>query len=273
MVDDGSQDETPAIVAAHPLGARLLRQANAGPGAARNAAAAVAQGEWLAFLDADDAWMPDRLAQQLAAAAQYPATELWCGEIAIRYGQEPFAPAPPPPHPLPPPRWVTLDDLALRNIYVATSTVLVRRAAFAAVGGFDVRFRGPEDYDLWLRLAHRQPLGRLPLPLAWYRVRPGSLSHDDRRFLPQVLRVLAKAYGPGGVLAGRPTLGQAQAWQYQSCAWMAAQTGAPWRAAALVARSLCRWPRPLRIPGAPVRPRGRQLAGYLATALHLRRSP
>jgi glycosyltransferase involved in cell wall biosynthesis len=271
VVDDGSRDDTAAAVAAHPVGARLLRQANAGPAAARNAAAAQARGEWLAFLDADDVWFPERLALQLAAARAYPAAELWCGDFIGLAAETATPPCPPPPTRAPEPVWVTLDDLAWHNSEVATSAVLVRRTAFAEVGGFDTRFRGPEDYDLWLRLAARRPLGKLALPLVWYREHPGSLSHHDQHFLPQVLQVLEKAYGPGGVLAGRSTLRKAQAYQYQSCAWMAVLTGAPWRAVGLVARSLWCWPWPLRAGSRPVRPRLLQVLGYTRTALGLRR--
>ncbi|OGV85771.1 MAG: hypothetical protein A2340_15445 [Lentisphaerae bacterium RIFOXYB12_FULL_60_10] len=86
---------------------------------------------------------------------------------------------------------------------VATSTVLLRRDVFEAVGGFDEQFRGPEDYDLWMRVADRGTVLKLETPLARYRHREGSLSVDDRKFLPQVIRVIEKAYGPGGVLSGR----------------------------------------------------------------------
>jgi len=123
-------------------------------------------------------------------------------------------------------REVTLDELARHNPIV-TSTVLVRRSAFEAVGGFDERFRGPEDYDLWIRLAGQGRILELSEPLACYRHRPGSLSLDERRFLPQVLRVLDKAFGPGGALQGKPEWHNAAlATQYQQASWMAFSRGA-----------------------------------------------
>ena len=71
-VDDGSPDATADLVAREFPGVRLVRQENAGPSAARNRAAALAQGEWLAFLDADDVWLPQKLRLQAAALAAEP---------------------------------------------------------------------------------------------------------------------------------------------------------------------------------------------------------
>lgn len=77
VVDDGSTDETPHIAAG--LGARVIAQARAGAGAARNRGAAAATGEWLAFLDADDLWTPGKTAAQLAWLEAQPDTDLVFG--------------------------------------------------------------------------------------------------------------------------------------------------------------------------------------------------
>jgi hypothetical protein len=140
-------------------------------------------------------------------------------------------------------RDLTLDELAVHNP-VATSTVLVRRAAVLAAGGFDPQFRGPEDYDLWLRVAARERVVFLDAPLARYRLVTGSLSLDDRRFLPEILRVLDKAYGRGGVLRGRPGEGRARGYHTLACSWMAAERGDIGRALRLFTRSLGYWPWP-----------------------------
>lgn len=81
VVDDGSTDDTPAVSAALP-GVRLIRQAPAGAGAARNRGAEAATGEWLAFLDADDLWTPDKLAVQWRWLEAHPATDVVFGHGA-----------------------------------------------------------------------------------------------------------------------------------------------------------------------------------------------
>ncbi|MCE9613206.1 MAG: glycosyltransferase family 2 protein [Lentisphaerae bacterium] len=226
VVDDASRDDTPRILqaeyAARPGYQILALARNAGPAAARNRAIQRARGTWLAFLDGDDAWLPDRLAVQLAVAERQPDVALWCG-ATVPLDDRPVptrAPGPPPQRDLP------LREFVYHNV-VATSTVLVRRAALVAVGGFDEQFIGPEDYDLWMRLAQHHRLVRFEAPLARYRLVPGSLSMDDRKFLPQVLRVLDKGFSPGGVLAHHIALRTSSvATQYWNASWMAFNRGA-----------------------------------------------
>jgi hypothetical protein len=201
---------------------------------------AAAAGEWVAFLDGDDVWLPWRLQIQLAAAAQRKDVALWCGDaVRVEQGGEVAT--------LEPPTWpvrhraIPLDVFVDSNP-VATSTVMVKRGVFLTVGGFDTRFRGPEDYDLWMRMAAVAPVVHLDAPLARHHVLPGSLSTDDRRFLPQVLAVFDKAYGPGGVLRGVGHERMARAYQYLCAAWMASCRGAPVRAMRLVASSFMLWP-------------------------------
>jgi hypothetical protein len=234
VIDDASRDATPRLLQ-HHLGRRpdcrlILQERNTGPAAARNAAIAHAQTEWLAFLDGDDAWLPHRLSSQLALAARHPAVALWCGAVVPLVPSAASAPEPMPPEG-PPFRDIPLAEFAAHNA-VATSTVLVRRAALLDVGGFDPQFVGPEDYDLWMRLAARQRLARIECPLSRYRLVVGSLSMDDRRFLPQVLRVLDKGFAPGGALCDLADRRAASvATQYWNASWMAFNRGA--RAAAL----------------------------------------
>jgi glycosyltransferase involved in cell wall biosynthesis len=261
VVDDASSDETPWILRGKWQGAPdrrcIFLSANRGPAAARNRGIAEARGEWLAFLDADDLWLPWRLDVQMKAARGQPSAIMWCGgtvpfgrggtggneetgEVPAQGGgnwtEEEIA-----GHARP----VPLAEFAEHNP-VATSTVLVRRDAVKNAGGFDEAFRGPEDYDLWMRLAARGAIARLDLPLSRYRSVSGSLSMDDRRFLPQVLRVVDKAYGRGGVFGGRPGKRRAKSYQCLACCWMALERGAPARACRLWMESLWWWPWPYR---------------------------
>ena len=237
LVDDGSSDGTAEMARELLPGGRVVSQPNGGPAAARNAGAAHAKGEWLAFLDADDVWLPWRLSTQLALAAEHPKVALWCGRTA---GMQEEVPKPRSR------QWTELGlaDFAVLNP-VSTTTVLLRNAAFHAAGEFDERFRGPEDYDLWIRVAAAATIGKIEIPLSRYREEPGSLSLDDRRFLPEVLGVLDKAYGPGGALRGYASKRRARATQEVHASWMAYRRRARGTALALLARSVLEWPRPL----------------------------
>ncbi len=424
IVDDCSTDNTVEVVrkwiTSHPSHFTLhVLPVNVGPAAARNRGIREAKGEWIAFLDADDIWMPHKLEVQMQLATEYPEVVLWCGG-SIRFqgkrmetadyrlqttergrrtttkdakgtktketgkdidmdeqdGQEGrrkglqtkdykqqlscvSCPSmldltslalkgeglPLTSHLSP----ITLQDLATHNP-IGCSTVLVRKAVLEAVGGFDEQFCGPEDYELWMRIAayapqttdyrlqttdmgkqttdHRQQttdmgrdlttkntkgtkgmggraegeeeraegegqgaasgggraeggkpetrcsggdtdhapctihhslpvahVSRLPphpsplpphpspltlhvppdpspltlcsAPLTFHRIRLGSLSMDDRTFLPQVMRVLDKAYGPGGVLEAFQSFKRAAiSNQYWGGTWMALSRGA-----------------------------------------------
>lgn len=245
VVDDASTDGTCEAVRAHAAAERieLVRmERNSGPAAARNRGVAQARGEWVAFLDGDDVWLPGKLALQRKLAEANPEVALWCGGT-VRW-QAGAAPAAAPADAGF--RRIELSEFAFHNP-VATSTVLVRRSALEQTGGFDESFRGPEDYDLWMRIAADRPLAETDAALTGYRYVPGSLSNDDRNFLPQVLRVLDKAFAEGGALAGMQGLRRkARGTQYFSASWMAFNRGARLRALSLLARSwlLC----PKRLP-------------------------
>ncbi len=242
VVDDASTDDTLAVIADwerhNPtLPLRILAQpTNGGPAAARNAGIQAAGCDWIAFLDADDAWLPYRLAVQEPLVRAHPDAIMFCA--ATMALQESSPPPIAPPATTDPPRTLALRELLAHNP-VATSTVLAKRETLLALDGFDTSFRGPEDYDLWLRMVAAGRCLHLPIPLSRYRMTIGSLSMDDRTFLPQVLRVLDKAFAADGVLAPyRHLRYRAKAEQYTSASWMAYNRGDRKRAIGLLLRAL-----------------------------------
>ena len=191
VVDDGSTDDTDRVL--QPWRERIvyLRQANAGVAAARNAGVRLSRGEYVAFLDADDLWMPEKLERTVGALERCPEAALACtdfsviaadGSIASSY----FARIPAPRS------GMVFDDL-LRECFVFTSTVVVRRAALDVAGEFDTTISYADDFKMWLRVAREFPIlvvwdgpervsltaaGHMPAPpggvLCCKRERPGN---------------------------------------------------------------------------------------------------
>jgi len=231
VVDDASTDATVSVArgALDTAGVRsrvLALPDNVGPAVARNRGIAEARGEWVAFLDGDDAWMPWKQAYQLSVLDAHPEAGMVCGGVRSFESDTELDDA----LTVSPPEDAAAAEIALtdfvENNPVATSTVLVRRDLLVETGGFDRQFRGPEDLDLWLRLAARTRIVITDAAVALYRHVPGSLSMDERTFLPEVLRVLDKAFGKGGALAGHGELRQtARATQLWNASWMAFHRG------------------------------------------------
>jgi glycosyltransferase involved in cell wall biosynthesis len=170
VVDDGSRDGT--ADAARALGDDLvvLRQENRGPGAARNRGARAARASLLAFLDADDEYLPEALATLEDALAAHPEAEVASG-ATLRVSDRATTREPPEGTLGAAGRAVVLADFfaaARRHTFVYTNSVMVRRRAFDAVGGFREEVRFGEDVDLWGRLAGRYAWAYVDVPLSAY---------------------------------------------------------------------------------------------------------
>jgi glycosyltransferase involved in cell wall biosynthesis len=187
VVNDGSTDGSEKAVTPFLDRVVLIRQANAGAGAARNRGIAAARGTLIAFLDADDLWLPDKLRSQTDYLASRPDVQ-WCGVnwLGIPKGGLDKKNAPPIPPRLE--AWMTVEDwFAASNARrgLGTSGVMIRRGVFDAVGLFDERIFSGQDADLWMRIALKYPrFGYLPSPQIHYHVGlQGSISLSGRRKL------------------------------------------------------------------------------------------
>jgi glycosyltransferase involved in cell wall biosynthesis len=166
VVEDGSHDAE-AVVSRYGDRVRYIWQENQGAAVARNTGAAVAYGSWLAMLDDDDVWFPEKLDRQLALLRRFPSL----GFIHSNYYWLRNGVAEPRPDTRAdsiPSGWIT-EELVLARFSIATSTVLVRADAFRRVGGFNPGYRYVQDYDLWVRLSLVCQFGYLATPLAYYQ--------------------------------------------------------------------------------------------------------
>lgn len=176
VIDDGSSDDTATLVERRgdPRCRLIRRDARGGPSRARNDGIAAARGEIIALLDADDEWLPEKLARQVAALAQHPAAALVvCDMQAIHEdgsaGSSIFTRQAPSAGPE---AWKAL----LASSFIGTSAVLAPRALLQELGGFDPDLAVGEDQDIFIRLALRGEVVVLPEALAIYHYRHASYS-------------------------------------------------------------------------------------------------
>lgn len=187
VIDDGSIDETTAVVRSFGSRVRYIHQENAGAPTARNRGILAQSNEFVAFLDSDDAWLPDKLERQLAVLHEHPEVVLVCGDFQRRHPDGRCELVEPPPVP----KDVPCDFLApllLRN-FVGTSVTIVRAAALQRAGLFRPELLRSQDYHLWVRIAMIGPGVYLAGPLATYTVdAPNNLSHGAVRQAEYQLR-------------------------------------------------------------------------------------
>lgn len=153
VIDDGSTDGTNAMMREEFPGTVYYRQENSGVGGARNLGIRHATGDWLAFLDSDDEWLPEKLARQTAALTASPESRVChTEELWIRNGVQ----VNPPKKYAKTGGWIFTQCLPL--CAMSPSTVMIHRSVFDAVGLFDTRLPVCEDYDLWLRITANYPV-------------------------------------------------------------------------------------------------------------------
>ncbi|MGB3786622.1 MAG: glycosyltransferase family A protein [Phormidesmis sp.] len=195
IVNDGSQDEIDDWYAQLSESVRqkvkLISQENGGCASARNLGVARSQSPLIAFLDADDIWLPDKLAKQIQIMRENPAVGLvYCWAAAVDREGRPtgrlYAER------LPQPAW---EKLVVHNVISTPSAVLVRRECLQAVGGFDTALKSyVEDKDLWLRIALRYQIRTLLEVLIHKRRHPLNVSKDWQAMEQASYQVLKRAF-------------------------------------------------------------------------------
>ena len=193
VADDGSTDNTPDIVSQFGQGVTYLQLPHRGqPAATRNAGLRAGEGEYVAFLDSDDLFLPGKLALQLAAFEQHPEAGLAYSN-GYFFRDDPQVPTGRTLDGMPTPTGDALADL-LRGNFLTSPVVLIRHDCLDIVGLFDERpeFFAVEDYDLWLRIAAHFPFVYAPGDVAAIRRHGESISRDVASLRSRALVVLAK---------------------------------------------------------------------------------
>lgn len=195
LIDDGSTDDTAERLRPYSGRVRYIRQENRGLSAARNAGIAAAQGEWIALLDSDDVWHPDKTRVQMAAALEHDCALVGSPPVeGVLPESLPGSPA--------------AFSLSVRDYLLSTpigpSGAILSRSALDKVGGFDETLRSVEDRDMWLRIAASFSTIGVDSPCWWYRVHPNQMNRVAHRMHDNYRRVLKKFF------VGHPQYGSLQ---------------------------------------------------------------
>jgi glycosyltransferase involved in cell wall biosynthesis len=202
VIDDGSTDETESLMRRYDAPVRYIRQENGGVAVARNRGIEESRGKYIAFLDADDTWFPEKLERQLrsleasaghrACYSAFLVVDADLKELGIsrsaRFG-------------------LAIEDLLLRgNVIGSICTVLCERSLFETAGGFDPDLSQCADWDMWVRLAELTEFIYLDEPLVTYRQHDANMSHNAPLLERDSILVLEKGFamrGLPGLLRGQ----------------------------------------------------------------------
>jgi glycosyltransferase involved in cell wall biosynthesis len=229
VVDDGSTDETPSVVQSYLADPRLryCRTEHQGVARAKNGGIRLARAPFLAFLDADDVWLPRKVERQLTRFRSEPSLGVvYSRRLLMDEAGQPLEYEQPPL-----PRGDVLAAMFRAN-FVCFSSAVVRRDILDVVGSFDEGLELAIDYDLWLRVAMFCRFDFVDEPLVLYRTGHASLSRRGEERLLVVLRVMRRFLDE---LGGRDLLGRRvirTAWA-ETCYHLGLATAARSRLAAL----------------------------------------
>lgn len=237
VVDTGCDDTKERLV---PYGDRIryIHQPPRGLSAARNLAVTEAGGKWIALLDADDIWHPQKTEMQLQAAR----TVLGCALVSSAAAKNMPATLDPQPATRP----LSVSDFLL-SMPIGPSGTLLRRSALEEVGMFDESLPFVEDRDMWLRMTTRFPCLLVDSPCWWHRQREGQMSRDAQGNYESHKRVLNKFFREQPAYRGF----ERAAWSYfyADSAWTHFNEGDRKAALLFMARSF--WLHPTRYRGGP----------------------
>ena len=200
VVDDGSTDDSAAVLARYDGRIRVLRQKNAGVSAARNNGIAASRGEAIAFLDADDVWDREKIAAQVERLADLQVGLVHCGiefidaqgqslgvDVAGEEGD------------------ILLPHALLRAKTVRTgSSALVRKVCFDTVGSFDTGLSTSADWDMWRRIAGTYRVAMVRRPLLKYRVHGAQMHKNVEVFQRDMERAMASMFADPAAAAVQP---------------------------------------------------------------------
>ena len=191
VVNDGSTDDTKAVLAQFGNKITAIHQENRGLSAARNTGILASQGKYIAFLDDDDLWLPEKLAKQIPVLEAKPQIGLIYSDM-FRFNENGVFPdtwGKNFPTPSLPVSWTLF-----KGNFIPVPTVVVRRACLDKIGWFDESLSACEDYDLWLRIIEKFPVYHLDEPLAYYRQSSDNMQKEKEPMLVNTLRVKEKAF-------------------------------------------------------------------------------
>jgi glycosyltransferase involved in cell wall biosynthesis len=196
VVDDGSVDDSAQIIASYGPRLKPIHQQNAGVSQARNAGIRAAHGEFVAFLDQDDWWLPTKVAKQVKVFRQ--DDEFGLAHTGVAFYHEPSDTLVGRPNALRPELLVgrCYERLLLGNA-ILNSSVMVRKSVLNTVGILSTEIRGNsiQDYDLWLRIARHSSFGYVSEELVVYRLHAAQGMWDARLSLVEEERLLERILG------------------------------------------------------------------------------
>lgn len=197
LVDDGSTDDTPMRIRRFLDDARFsyVRQENRGIASARNRGIREARGRWVALLDHDDHWRPEKLERQLEAAALHGWTIVCSDAIVVHDGERTHYSAYLPEETLvalerPQDRSADLFALLIRMNFLCASSVILERSLFELHGLLDETVAPADDYDMWLRCMPQAAIGYVPEPLVEYVLHASNESWKSIAMRRAAIRVL-----------------------------------------------------------------------------------
>jgi glycosyltransferase involved in cell wall biosynthesis len=227
VVDDGSLDGTAdAIARGGDSRVQVIRHDRTlGVSAARNTGIARAKGRWVAFLDDDDLWAPEKLSAQLSSAEQHDRKWAVSGAVCVDNALNVLV-----GEPAPPPERIVADLVRYNAVPVGASNVVVRREVLTEIGGFDLRLRHMADWELWIRLARIGLPAVVPRPHVAYRLHTAAATIRTAYDPAEPIRELDLVTRWHGIPADRAAV-------YRWIGWSALRAGRRWTAVCAYGRA------------------------------------